>query len=729
MSFIKKIIKKFKFYLGTEISLNLDINDNVLWLSFIKGNECHNVTLPLPFERNGVQLLQQNEVLRATCPFWLEKEQEELDYLAAMFYVIMDVPSGIISDELIKATPYIQQMIYGFINGNASIIAYRFQRAINEVVNKMPLHETMMNSYIMNNRLMIIDPDFDGLHSPTERLEYQTNKARKYFDRGWTSIGLSDGSLADKNYILKKDLRNLSPFGIRYHNPQRNLYSTLGMKGDELPLIRSQSMQDLMDVGITRKGWNMFTAFVDIPDVFEDQIMVDMSHKDKFVDYSRRFQLFGTIRVKEGQAIKTGETLGIAPDQEPTIFKTLCDSARIKKIAQATVSVGGVETTVYNVVVTYRIRFRDGLKVTNLHGNKGVIRMAELGYAIDPRNGKQRKLDVIVGGKTIGKRRNFGQIMEALTSCVLEADHKMDGWSAARKKLGHEVSSGYKPIVIKDDWFQSINEVTEGLKRRGYNEDGTWNCDTYAGKVKAVCGTVFWGCIKIAEDQIWKNNATINRNGKEVRTAGLKFSHVEFRAIETRFGVDSPILGEIMSYAQGTENLEEMLDMLRSKVTEYPKNKPLLDISSVKPMDQTIGTIVPGQYIGGTVADEFFHPDGFMFKLPISFQVLINHDGEVVHEGSPLVYDQYSPEEKEKVAEVHVTDRLYFPGGTLRKCWRHATGKYGLSEIGVLVNNVVTMSHRLMADFNNPVNQRLYYHSIFTYFKRRAGMMGTSEEK
>ena len=25
MSFIKKIIKKFKFYLGTEISLNLDI--------------------------------------------------------------------------------------------------------------------------------------------------------------------------------------------------------------------------------------------------------------------------------------------------------------------------------------------------------------------------------------------------------------------------------------------------------------------------------------------------------------------------------------------------------------------------------------------------------------------------------------------------------------------------------------------------------------------------------
>ena len=731
---INTITTQFKYRTETEsrkrghdygISLNVDVDkNNLLWLSFVKGDECHNVTLPLPFERDGVLLVQQN-VSRSVCSFWLEKEQKEIDYLAAMFLIILGVPSGIIPDKFIKATPHLQQMIYGFENCNASIIAYRFQKAINEVINKLPLHETMMNSYIMNNRLMIIDPAFDELTSPTERLEYQTNKARKYFDRGWTSIGLSDGSLADKNYILKKDLRYFSPFGIHYHNPQRNLYSTLGMKGDELPLIRSQSMQDLIDVGITRKGWNLFTAFVDIPDVFEDQIMVDESLVTKFVEYSQRFKVFGTIKVKERQCIETGDILGIAPDQEPIVFKTLCDSARIEKIVKSVVSVGGVATKVYNVVVRHKRHFCDGLKITNLHGNKGVVRVAKLGHATCPRTGELRKIHVIVGGKTIGKRRNFGQIIEALTSCVIEADHKIDGWVAARMKLGHEVLTKYKPTVVKDDWSQPISEITEGLKKRGFNEDGTWDCNTYAGKVKAVCGTVFWGCIHTPQDQIWKHNATINRNGKEVRTAGLKLSHVEFRAIETRFGVDNPIKDEIMSYAQGTDNIEDMLNMLRSKVGEYPRGLPLLDINSVKPMDQTTGTIVPGQCIGGTVVDEFFHPDGFLFKLPIPLQTLMDDNGDIIHEGSNLVYDQLSPDKQSKITKEYNCDRLYFPGGTLRKCWRHTTGKYGLSEIGVLINNVVTMSHKLVANFGDSVHHRLYYNSLFAYFTSLAKMMGS----
>jgi hypothetical protein len=58
------------------------------------------------------------------------------------------------------------------------------------------------------------------------------------------------------------------------------------------------------------------------------------------------------------------------------------------------------------------------------------------------------------------------------------------------------------------------------LFRKGFREDGTWDCDTHAGKVKAVCGKVFWGCIKTPHDQVWKKDATIARNNKEVRTAG-----------------------------------------------------------------------------------------------------------------------------------------------------------------------------------------------------------------
>lgn len=702
---------------GNKLGKNFDITmvtkvdeNNTLMLTFCKEEIIQSVTIPMPYIENGVVLIQQNEVVRATCPFWMEHKQEEVEYLTAMYRVIMGDATGLLPKHLNKASSYLQQMIYAFENDNASIIAYRFQRAVNEIVNKMPLHETFMNSFVMNNRLMIIDPAFDEMTSPADKLYYQTKKARKYFNKDWTSIGLSDGTLADKNYILKTDLRRLSPFGWRYHNPQRNLYSTLGMKGDELPLVRSASMQALMDSGVTRKGWNWFTAFVDIPDVFEDQIMVDRSHADKFVAYERRFQVFGETRVTEGQVIKTGEILGFSPDGEANRFRVLCDAAVVKKVAASQISVGGVITDVTNIVVSYDRKFRDGLKITNLHGNKGVIRLMDLGYAADPRTGERRKIDVIVGAKTVGRRRNYGQVMEALLNCALEVD---------QEERTH--------VVLADDWDQPMEEVTAGLARRGYREDATWYCDTYAGKVKAVCGTVFWGCIKTAEDQIWKDGVTIARNGKDVRTAGLKFSHVEFRALETAFGEENPITDEIMSYTQGSENLSELLTMLKCQLGEVPEGKIELSMESVKPLDQSSGTIVDGQYIGGTVVDEFFMPEGFLLKLPLPFQTLLDEKGDIVHEGSNIVYQSLSEAKKADITAVYETDRVYVPSGILRKCWRHDTGRFGLSEIGTAINNVVVMSHRLIADAEEAMNHRFYFNAIASLFAGLSKSIGSKK--
>jgi hypothetical protein len=688
------------------ISLSTLIDEhNILWLSFSRDGERHDITIPLPFSVGGVQLIEQRETTRAVSPFWIEKEQRELDYLSIMYYIVLDKSSGLVSKELVRSTSYLQQMIYGFQNNNASIIAYRFQRAINEIIDKMPLHETLMNSYITNNRLVIIDQAFNDIQSPECKLEYQVEKAKKYFDKGWTTIGLADGTISDKNYILKSDLRKLSPFAMRYHNPQRNLYSTLGMKGDELPAIRSRSMQNLADTGIIRHGWNLFTAFVDIPDVFEDQIMVDRSHTSKFINGERRHQIFGTLLVKEGQSIKTGDYLGISPDQQPIIFSTHCESASISRISKTDISVGGTSTPVFNVIISYQRFFKDGFKITNLHGNKGIIRITDLGYAYDPRTGEPRKIDVIVGAKTIGKRRNYGQVMEALTSCILEPNQD-------------------NPLVIDDNWSQPMNQIEDGLEKRGFRRDGTWDCDTYAGEVKAVCGNVFWGCIKTPEDQTWKGDITTRLDGKDVRFAGLKFSHVEFRALEIHFGSDNAVTTEVMSYVQGTENISELLKMLRTKIGQYP-DSPVLDIHQVKHIDQIHGTIISGQHISGTVVDEYFHPDGFLFKLPLPYQSLLNIEGEVIHEGSTLVYDQFPVDQKCNISEIYTTDSIYFPMGILRRCWRHGTGKYGLSEIGVLLNNVVTMSNNLIADFENPIRHKMYYKSIHAYFDKLAKMMGT----
>jgi len=379
----------------------------------------------------------------------------------------------------------------------------------------------------------------------------------------------------------------------------------------------------------------------------------------------------------------------------------------VARVVEAVANVGGAEETVYNVVVEYVRYFKDGFKITNMHGNKGIVRIADLGYAIDPRTGEKRKLDIIVGAKTVGKRKNYGQVLEALFNDVLEADGCTD------------------PVVIPDDWYQSNETIVKGLTDRGFRADGTWDCDTYAGKVKAVCGNVFWGVIKTPEDQLWKGDATLRRNGKEVRTAGLKFSHVEFRALATRFGENNAVLDEIMSYAQGSENLHELFKMMRAMKGEIPRDVPVVAWNKLTPLDQTYGTIVDRTSVAGTIVDEDLYPAGFVMQLPLPFQTILDEKYEVEHEGYMMDIAALPPEVKANYAHRHVTQMLYVPSGVLRRCWRHDTGKLGLGEVGVLFNNVLIMSYRLAADHENPVSHRLYYRAVGSLFHRLARMAGT----
>ena len=704
----RAIVENTKKGKNPNIFLNTSVTDNTLWLQFTGIQKTIHVTIPLPFIKNGVNFIKENGVIRATCDYWLEKEQRSLDYLSVMYNVVCaDVPE-IISNNLTKRYPFLQQIIFSFENGNSSIIAHRFQRTINEIINRLPLHQTNLNSWVMNHRLIIIDTEFDDLRSPGDRLIYQVNKAKKYFSKGWTSIGLSDGTLADKNYILTDEgLRKLSPFGLHYHNPQRNLYATLGMQGNELPIVRSQPMQLLIDQGISRTGWNLFTLFADVPDVFEDQIIVDTIHKNKSVTYDRRFQIFGRLFVKVGDVIQTGDKLGVSPDDEPKLFTVDCDFAKVREISETATNVGGTKLPIYNVIVEYRQKFRDGVKLTNVHGNKGIIRLMDLGYAVDPRTGQKRKIDVIVGAKTVGKRKNYGQIMEAVVNCIIESKN-VDG-----------------PVVLPDEWYMPIEKLKDILKDCGFKSDGTWNCETPYGKLYGVCGLVFWGCIKTPENQIWKKGVTTTKDNKNIRRAGLKFSHVEIRALKTRFGDQNPIIDEIMSYAQGFENLQELFNMVGSKLGVLPKNKVIKDITNVNPLDQSNGTIISGQHINNTIVDEFFMPEGFTFKLPFPYLTLININDETIYEGPPIVKEQIDPQTLKDVTASYLIDSIYMPNGILRKCWRHDSGKYGLSNIGVIVNNVVIMSHRLSQNPLNETIKGLYYKHLQDFFKQLSIIIGT----
>jgi len=671
--------------------------NNHLFVHFSADGEVNTLDIPLPFEEHGTILLEKNEVKRPLCTFFIRQTNKKVDYLTLVQRIIMGTDLEYLSEFVSKKLPFIQQIVNSFVYGNTSIAVYNLQRTINYIINQMPVHGTYMNSWAMNHRLVIIDPEFDELRSPDKRLKYQLDKADEYFERGWTAMGLSDGVLADKNYILTTDLRKTIPFGFSHHNPQRNLYSTLGMKGPEDSLVRTRSMEELRQKGLNRKGWNWFTAFADIPEVWEDQILLDNSLKDHYITYHRRIVAFGTPLVKEGDVVKKGTKICLSPDKQYKLIEFDADKIWIEKIAKKDVVVGGSKEASYTFVIKFNRRLKDGVKITNRAANKGVIRFKDLGYA--ECNGRKRKIEVLVSSQAVLKRKNYTQILEALLNNA----------------------TGEKGAVIEDNYNPNMSAVKDALIRTGFRADGSWDCDTYAGKFPAVCGKVFWGVTMDVEDMLWDLHDTTRRNGRNLRTAGLKFSTVEFRALQTRFGKDNPVIDEIMSYAQGAEDLNELLKVLKCKRGDQ-LHENMISLKNVKPIDQTSGTIIPQEEIDGTIADDTFWAAGFLMKLPAPYQVMLNSDGKVTYEGFPAMDEELAIADGGKLVTL---ESIYVPHGNLRRCWRHDTGKFGLSEVAARLNSIVVTGHRFMANPEDGNLRASYYRSIYTYFSDIAFMLGS----
>ena len=295
---------RIKAITKSNITIEFNIIDNKLHVLFKTDEAAGTVVVPIPIVwKEGIQIVKNGNVIRVVCKYWLEKDQEELDYYKIMSILFCEDPS-IVMPACYGGSSMITRIVKSADRNQLIFMVNNLQRLINDIITHMPLHETKMNTWAMSHRLIIIDPEFEALQDPNDRLDYQVAKNEKYYEKGWTSIGLSDGVLADKNYILTTDLRKIIPFGM-YHNPQRNLYSILGMKGDELPRVRSQSMQRLIDNGIHCGGWNLTTAIIDTPLNFEDQILVNKKLLNKLSHtLVRRFTIYNTeIMVEEGDTV------------------------------------------------------------------------------------------------------------------------------------------------------------------------------------------------------------------------------------------------------------------------------------------------------------------------------------------------------------------------------------------------------------------------------------------
>ncbi len=660
---IKSEFDRLNNILGTGLTLETKIMDSTLWITIRDAVVAQSITVPLTHMTDaGVELITHNDVTRVVCDYWIEKEQLRLNYYDIVKILICDDINRIMVNTYTDQ-PLISKIIRSFKTSSAPMMVSTLQSLINKVVNEMPLHETDMNSWAMHKRLVIIDPAFERMRDPNEKLEYQVGKNRKYYSMyGWTSIGLSDNTLADSNNILTVDLRNFTPFGM-YHNPQRNLYSTLCMKGDELPKVRTKSMQELIDKGISRKGWNLTTAILDTPLNFEDQILVDKRHMSKFHQVKKKYIIYGTrIFVKKGDEVKFGDVLGISNDKTSTTMRLICEDAKVVNVRRAVINVGGEEIDSAIINIEGRRFLKEGSKFSNLHGNKGIIKFMDLGNAIDPRDGSEVPIDVMISAKSVEKRKNFGQILEALSN---------------------NINKDKEYLVISDDLKVNMDNLRSTLTKNGFPNDGVWRVNTYCGEYEAVVGKMFWGVTKDPEDQLWHDNKTASTDNREIRTSGLAFSHVEMKALVTHFGPGNPICKEILSHAQGTQNVKDYIRIIKGCCNEFEDNYPEVDASIVGYVDSSKSIFHTLDAIKGSVLDEDFMPNGFILKLPVSVQAISD-------KAKRREFIMSVPQEvNTDVYESHIYNKVFIPNSMLRRCWHHANGKWGLSVVGNLINNVV----------------------------------------
>jgi len=692
-------IKNIKDRFGCTFSITE--HDRQIKLALDGENVNTAISIPVVFKENGVNLIEaESGVIRAVNNFYLVAEERELSYYDTMLRVITGNPIGIVPKQYVKGTAYVNCLSRS-IDKDALIFTFMsLSRAISYIVNLMPLHTTYMESWAKNQRLLLVDPKFDEITDPNEELMYHVEKNKKYYSKGWTSIGLSDSSLSGKNVILKQDLRRFVPFGSKFHNPQRNLYSILGMLGEEEPLLKTKSLEKMSEMGACWKGWNLFTLFVDIPDVWEDQILVDIRHKDKYIEYTKKVSCPGTIIAPLHSTVTTGDILAIHQNKAIK-FEVECDSAYVHDIVPREENICGTIVSVNIFTIRYKRFFKDGTKITNMSANKGVIRLKDLGFATDPRTGERKQIDVIVSSKAVTKRKNYGQILEAIFN-----------------SLNRGV-----PAVIEDDAIVSEERIRNVMTDSGFSEECVWSCDTPYGLLKGVCGTVFWGVTHDADDTTWNEKEVQRETAANIRHKGLKFSPIEFKALETRFGKDNAITEEILSYVQGTELVTENLKILESVIGKYDPTLPVYKPAELKNIEYASGNMLTKENIIGTIADETYIKDGFYIQLPFIYRTAFGPEGFVIFEGPQL---SNIPVQNE--ISAYITDRLYVPCGKLRMCWEHPTlGLYGVSLIVSRLKALLSAATRYNTDQASAIVFGIYARALRNYIHGASNSLGSKK--
>jgi len=303
----------------------------------------------------------------------------------------------------------------------------------------------------------------------------------------------------------------------------------------------------------------------------------------------------------------------------------------------------------------------------------------------------------MISAKSIEKRKNYGQILEALANNI-------------HTKKSH--------IVVADDAVVPPDMLRKSLEANGYPGDGLWHIDTYCGEHDAIVGKMFWGVTKDPEDQLWYEGRTMATDNREIRTSGLKFSHVEMKALVTHFGAGNAVCKEILSHAQGNQNVKDMIRIIQGANGEFNDTYPVIAAANAGFVDVGQSIFHTADTLKGTIVDEEFVPDGFLLKLPVAIQAVVNKTDKD---------DFYMSVPQDINIDTHDSyayDRVFIPNSMLRRSWHHPNGKWGLSIIGAYVNHIARAcaAYELSKDI---MDHLLIVKAVYNYFQGVSKIMGS----
>jgi DNA-directed RNA polymerase beta subunit len=180
--------------------------------------------------------------------------------------------------------------------------------------------------------------------------------------------------------------------------------------------------------------------------------VIDVRHLDKFTLENKRLVCFGEVKVTAGDELEEGAIISMEPNGKPLQFWNKTDRSLVVDVTKTTLAFNAQEKEVTVVHIETKHRFKEGVKFTNRHGNKGVVSFADCGTMLDEGRNEIVPIDIIVSAKTLSKRRNYGQVLEALLTLVGGKDKK---------------------AIIPDDSEISLLQLEKHLAKKGYNPDGT----------------------------------------------------------------------------------------------------------------------------------------------------------------------------------------------------------------------------------------------------------------